>query len=151
MKKVLIAIDYHPTSEKIAKAGHWLAQQLGAQVCLIHVRAELGYYTTDYPDFMGFEGFGMATDFDLASEIQERGKEFLNSAANHLKDPSVQTHLGDGDAANEILSYADEWDADLIVMGTHSHSTLEKLFVGSVAAEVLEKTKIPVHMVPVKK
>ena len=151
MKKVLIAIDYHPTSEKIAKAGHWLAQQLSAQVCLIHVRADVGYYTTEYPTFMGFEGFGMAPEMDLASEIEERGDEFLSTAAQHLRDPSVQTHLGDGDAANEILKYAEEWNADLIVMGTHSHSTLEKLFVGSVAAKVLEETDIPVHMVPVKK
>jgi len=36
-------------------------------------------------------------------------------------------------------------------MGTHSHSALEKLLMGTEATKVLEKTEVPVFMVPVKK
>lgn len=151
MQKVLIAIDYNPVSEKVAEAGYDLAMKLGAQVCLIHVVADVNYYSTQYPTFMGYDGYGMTADLTVASEMRKYAEEFLESAASHLKDPSVSTHLAEGDTANAVLDYAKEWNADLIVMGTHSHSTLEKLFLGTVASKVLEKTKIPVHMVPINK
>ena len=151
MKKVLIAIDYNPVSEKVAEAGYELAQKLGASVCLIHVVADVSYYNTQYPTFMGYEGYGMSADLSVASEMQKYADEFLDTAANHLNDPTVSTHLAEGDTPDAILNYTREWGADLIVMGTHSHSALEKLFLGTVASKVLEKTQVPVYMVPIKK
>lgn len=163
MEKVLIAIDYHPTSEKVAEEGHKLAKQLGAQTCLIHVRAESSYYDTSYGNFFGLEGYGMTadpalatnpaltTDPSLSSEIKNTTDDFLASAAKHLNDPSVGTHMAEGNTDTAILSYADEWQADMIVMGTHSRSGLEKILMGNVAAKVLEKTKVPMYMVPVEK
>lgn len=151
MKKVLIAIDYNPVSEKVAEAGYDLAQKMGAQVCLIHVMDDIGYYSTPFPTFMGYEGYTMAPDLNVAEELRNIGKDYLDSAARHLKDETVKTYMGEGDTANSILDFATEWKADLIVMGTHSHSVLEKILLGTVASKVLEKTQIPVYMVPVKK
>lgn len=157
MKKVLIAIDYHPTAEKVAEEGHKLAKQLGAQTCLVHVRAESSYYDTSYRNFFGLEGYGMAadpalaTDPSLSSEVKNTTDDFLESAARHLNDSSVGTHMAEGDTDTAILAYADEWQADMIVMGTHSRSGLEKMLMGNVTAKVLEKTKVPMYMVPVEK
>lgn len=151
MEKILIAIDYNPVSEKVAEAGYKLAQKLGARVCLVHVVADVSYYSTQYPTFMGYDGYGMSADLNVASEMRKYAEEFLETAASHLNDPTVTTFLAEGDAPEAILDYAKEWRADLIVMGTHSHSALEKLLVGTVASKVLEKTEVPVHMVPVKK
>ncbi len=151
MKKVLIAIDYNPVSEKVAEAGYQLARMMDAQVCLIHVMADIGYYSTPFPTFMGYEGYSMSPDLNVAMELRNIGEDYLKSAARHLNDETVTTHMAEGDTANAILDYAKEWQADLIVMGTHSHSTLEKILLGTVASKVLEKTKIPVYMVPVKK
>lgn len=150
MKKVLIAIDYHPVSEKVAEAGYDLAKKLGAKVCLLHITAEQQYYNLEYPSFLGYEGYDFSVDLRVQSEIERVAEDFLEKAAAHLKN-DVETHLTRGDTANSILDYAEEWEADLIVMGTRSHSTLEKLFMGSEATKVLEKTTIPVYMVPVKK
>ncbi len=152
MKKILIAIDYNPSSQKVAETGHELAQLMGGEVCLIHVMAEIAHYGMRYPTFMGYEGYDAgAIDIEMMNEMQKVTEEYLRSAAQHLNDPNVITHLAEGDAANAILEYADQWQADLIVMGTHSHSALEKLLMGTVASKVLEKTKVPVYMVPVKK
>ena len=152
MKKVLIAIDYNPVSEKVALEGHRLAKLMDAEVCLFHAMGDAGYYGAQYPTFLGYEGYpAMTPDLNLAMEMQNIADDFLKQAAEHLNDPSVQTHLAEGDVANSLLEYAGEWGADLIVMGTHSHSALEKLILGTVAEKVLEKTEIPVYMVPVKK
>ena len=151
MKKVLIAIDYNPVSETVAEEGHKLAQLMNAEVCLMHVMTDIGYYNAPFPTFMGYEGYTMAPDMNVALELRNIAEDYLNKAAEHLKDDKVSTYMGEGDTANAILGYAEEWQADLIVMGTHSHSTLEKLLLGTVASNVLEKTQVPVYMVPVGK
>lgn len=152
MKKVLIAIDYHPTAEQVASAGYELAQRMEAEVCLMHVLAEVGYYGMQYPPFMGYTGYDeMAVDLNVASEMRQVAEDFVKTAASHLNDEKVSTHMAEGDTARAILDYSHEWQADLLVMGTHSHSFVEKLLMGTVASQVLEKTEIPVLMVPVKK
>lgn len=152
MEKVLIAIDYNPNSEEVAESGYALAKKMGAQVCLIHVMAQVDHYGMRYPTFMGYEGYDAGSvDINVANEMREVTENYLKTAADHLNDPGITTHLTEGDAANGILGYAEQWNADLIVIGTHSHSVLEKLFMGTVASRILEKTNIPVYVVPVKK
>jgi|TARA_R100000501_G_C2620932_1_gene114172 nucleotide-binding universal stress UspA family protein len=152
MKRILIAIDYHPVSEKVAEAGYKLAKQLDAKVCLLHVMANVSYYGIDYPTFMGYSGYDeMAVNLDIAQEMRGVVEDFLETAAKHLDDEKVETHLAEGDAAAAILDYSKTWNADLLVMGTHSHSVFEKLLMGTVASNVLEKTEVPVFMVPIKK
>lgn len=151
MKKVLIAIDYNPVSEKVVDAGYKLAKKLDAEVRLIHVVADVSYYGVQYPTFMGYGGFDTSIDLNLATEMRNVAKNYLETVAKHLNDPSVGTQLGYGDAADAILKYAEEWKAEVIVLGTHSHNFLEKLLLGDVASQVLKLAKVPVFMVPVKK
>lgn len=152
MKKVLIAVDYNPVSEKVAEQGYELAKNLNAEVCLIHVLDDVGFYGAQYPTFMGYDGYsGMGPDLDVAMEMRKIAEEFLEKAKDHLRDEQVKTHLTEGDTAKTIMAYAEDWGADVLVMGTHSHSVLEKLLLGTVAEKILERTKIPVYLVPVKK
>lgn len=151
MKKVLIGIDYNPNSEKVAKKGYALAQKLGAEVCLLHVLADVRYYGVNYPTFMGYEGYNeMQVDLNVMSELRRVANDFLKTAATHLDDPRVSTHLAEGSTSSAILQYAEEWKADLIVMGTHSHSVLEKVLMGTTASRVLERTKVPIYFIPIK-
>ena len=151
MKKVLIGLDYNPKSEKVTLKGYELAKKLGAEVCLIHVLADVSYYGVNYPNFMGYEGYNeMQVDLNVISELREVARNFLETAATHLDDPMVSTHLAEGPTSASILEYADQWNADLIVLGTHSHSVLEKVLMGTTASHILERTKIPVYLIPVK-
>ena len=151
MKKILIAIDYNPVSEKVVDAGYKLAKQLDAEITLIHVVADVAYYGIQYPNFMGYGGFDTSIDLNIATEMRNVAKNYLETVAKHLNDPAVGTVLGYGDAADAILKYASDWKADIIVLGTHSHNFLEKLLLGDVASRVLKHSKVPVFMVPIKK
>jgi len=151
MKKILIAIDYNPVSEKVVDAGYKLAKQLDAEITLIHVVADVAYYGIQYPNFMGYQGFDSSIDLNLATEMRNVAKNYLETVAKHLNDPAIGTELGYGDAADAILKYASDWKADIIVLGTHSHNFLEKLLLGDVASRVLKHSKVPVFMVPIKK
>lgn len=150
MKKVLIAIDYNPNSETVVNQGCELAELMGAEVCLFHVLTDTRYYNMQFQPFMGYEGYAFPVDYKIQEEYINVAKDYLEKTAKHLNKDNVSTHLAEGDTARKILEYAEEWQADIIVMGTHSHSTLEKLFLGTVASSVLERTKIPVYMIPIE-
>ncbi len=150
IKRVLIPIDYHPVSEKIAEVGADLAHKLGAKVCLLHILTDFHFYNTEFPSFFGYKGYGRVRNIEMEEELQEVAHAFLKKAAAHINQ-DVDIQIMRGDTPTAIMDYATEWGADLIVMGTHSRSVLEKIFIGSVANKVLENTKIPVYMVPVKK
>ncbi|CAM3415972.1 universal stress protein [Aequorivita lipolytica] len=151
MKKVLIALDYNPNSEKVVNMGYELAKLMQAEICLFHVLAEVRYYGMQYEPFMGYEGYAFPVDFRIQEEFVKVAKDYLEKTAAHLGGENITTHLAEGDTAQSITLYAEEWKADLIVLGTHSHGTLERIFLGTVASSVLEHTKIPVYMVPTGK
>lgn len=151
MKKVLICIDYNPTSEKVADAGYDLATALNAEVCLIHVIADVQYYGVQYPTFMGYDGFDNEVDLNIAQEMSRVAINFLETVRQHLNDSNVDTKVLEGNTGDVIVEYASLWNADIIVLGTHSHNILEKIFIGDVASKVLKNAKVPVYMVPTKK
>lgn len=55
MKKICIALDYNPSSEKVAQTGYTYAKALGAETTLVHVIENAVYYAMDYSPFMGYD------------------------------------------------------------------------------------------------
>src|SRR6187399_1410611 len=110
MKNILIALDYDPSAEKIAAAGHALAKAIGAKVTLIHVIADAAYYSTlEYSPVMGYTGFSspdMIPLLDLG-ELKNASKNFLEQSKKHLDDDDIDTMIGEGDCAEAILEAAD--------------------------------------------
>ncbi len=56
----------------------------------------------------------------------------------------------EGSPANTIIKLAKDREVDLIVMGSHAHSALNNLFIGSVADKVVNRSSTPVLLVPLK-
>lgn len=152
MKKILIALDYSPSAEKIAETGYELAKATGADVVLMHVVAEPAYYSSlDYSPIMGFNGFeplsGILTDM---TEVKRVSNEFLEQSKKHLGDERITTVVGEGDCSGSILKTAADVNADVIVMGTHSRTGLDKILMGSIAEKVLHHSPVPVFIIPSK-
>ncbi len=154
MKKVLIALDFDPSAQKVAETGYSLAKSMNAEVTLLHVIGGLSYYTSlEFSPIMGYSGFSTATAQNLIDmdKIREGSKNFLEESRKHLGDENIQVMVNEGDAAEEIITAADNIKADLIVVGTHSRRGLDKMLMGSVAEEVFHKTSIPLFVIPTKK
>lgn len=155
VKKVLIALDYNPTAQKVAEIGYSFAKTMNAEVTLLHVVVDALYYTSgDYSPVMGYTGFNdiatlPAINIDVLKDAAEK---FLNETKKHLGDSTIKTLVMDmeGDNANAIMEAAGNIKADLIVMGSHSQRWLEKILIGSVTEEVLGKTDIPLFIIPTK-
>ncbi len=154
MKKVLIALDYDPTAQKIAEAGYALAKSMGASVTLLHVISDPVYYATrDYSPIMGFNGYmdlGTIRQ-DSIEGLTQASVHYLDKTKKHLNDETIETIIREGDFADSILKTAREMHADIIVLGSHSQKWLEKIVMGSVTEKVLNHTNIPVYIVPTKK
>jgi nucleotide-binding universal stress UspA family protein len=58
----------------------------------------------------------------------------------------VKSESGAGSPATVIIERADEWDADLIVVGSHGRSALGRFFFGSVSQKVLNEARRPVRV-----
>ena len=57
-QKVLIALDYDPTSQKVAEAGYSIAKSLKAEVILLHIISDpIYYYSREYSTIIGFTGY----------------------------------------------------------------------------------------------
>lgn len=154
MKRVLIALDYDPTSQKVAEAGYSLAKAMGSEVILLHVITDPVYYSSaGYSPITGFadyDGVG-PLQFDNEEGLRNASQHFLGKTKHHLGDETIHTLVKEGDFAESILKAAKDLHADCIVMGSHSRRWLEKVLLGSVTKEVLSHTSIPLFIIPTKK
>jgi nucleotide-binding universal stress UspA family protein len=154
MKKVLIALDYDPTAQKVAEAGASLAKSMNAKIILLHVITDPVYYSSEeYSPIMGFNGFmEMGPVQSISNDMLKNvALQYLDKSKQHLGDETIQTLVNEGDFAESILNTAKEVDADIIVVGSHSRRWLENILMGSVTEKVLHHTSIPLFVVPTKK
>jgi nucleotide-binding universal stress UspA family protein len=151
MKRILIALDYNPTAQKVAEAGYDLAKAMNAQTILLHVTSDATYYSSlNYSPIMGFELFRNAVEPNTAEEIKRSAQDYLDKSKQHLGDEKIQTVVKDGVFGETIINTAAELKADIIVMGTHSRRGFEKILIGSVAENVLHHSSIPLLIIPTK-
>jgi nucleotide-binding universal stress UspA family protein len=153
LKKVLIALDFDPSAQKVAEAGYSLAKTMNAEAILLHVIADDVYYSSlDYSPITGFSGFNNA-DFSLmvSSEgLAKASQYFLDKTRQHLRDETIRTVIEKGDFSEAILKSAKNLHVDLIVMGSHSRRWLDHILMGSVTEKVLHQTIIPMYIIPTK-
>lgn len=153
LKRVLIALDYDPTAQKVAEQGYALANSVRAEIILLHVVTNPMYYTSvNYSPIMGYGGFMDIDKFQpTIDNLRTASLHYLEKAKLHLGDETIQTLVAEGDISDSILKAAKEFHADLIVLGSHSRKWLDNIVMGSVAKDVLNHTTVPLYLIPTKK
>ncbi|WP_123536930.1 universal stress protein [Halosimplex salinum] len=83
---------------------------------------------------------------DLAESFERMGEEATEAAATRARDAGVDAtrSVATGSPHRAILDYADDHDIDLVVMGTHGRTGLERYLLGSVTEKVVRAAEIPV-------
>ena len=140
IKKILIAVDDSAYSIKAASTGFALADSLQAMIAVLYV----------------VDKSREIINGDLGITPEQSRSALLEEAENVLEQYiKMYNHIGkiirftpEGLPETEILNIAREWEADLIVMGTHGRSGLDHILAGSVAEQVIRHAEIPVLVIP---
>ncbi|WP_024303061.1 universal stress protein [Pseudogulbenkiania sp. MAI-1] len=83
---------------------------------------------------------------DLQEYYREQGQAALKAGRERLEQAGLpcQVHVAVGHSADTIAHFARERGLDTIVMGSHGHSSLGHLLLGSVTSEVIRLANVPV-------
>ncbi|MDD3320371.1 MAG: universal stress protein [Paludibacter sp.] len=144
IKKVLIAMDYDETSQKVAEQGFSMAKAMNAEVILLHVISEQYVYYSEY-------SYMRELQVDYSDDLEDSSQKFLNKTRKYLGDESIRTIIKLGGIAETILETAKDLNADIIVIGSHSRNWLENIFLGSQAQDLLKKSTLPLLIIPTEK
>jgi len=103
------------------------------------------------PDFVGFDA-GPDVVRDQMAEQFHREHAQIQAMAQRLRDDGRDATglLVQGPTVDTILAQAEKLDADLIVVGSHGHGAVFDVLVGSISAEVIRRSTIPVLVVPAR-
>ncbi len=149
---ILCAIDLGPRDSEVIRHAADLARSCGAQLQLLNVVEPLSdfnrslvdsYVPDDKLQVLRDEGFDEARRF-----IADRLREYRRVAGAPAPVGGVQ--VLEGPVAKVILEQAQQLGADLVVLGSHGHSALGEMLIGSVAHQVTIKSRTPVLLVPVR-
>ena len=90
-----------------------------------------------------------ATLDDIRTRQTAEAERFTKAAGERIAAPAltVETAVREGDPRAMIVDEADEWKADLIVVGSHGRTRLERLVLGSVAQSVVAHAHCSVEVV----
>jgi nucleotide-binding universal stress UspA family protein len=143
-KKVLIALDYDPTSLKVAEVGFDIAKAMDAEIILLHVIINLVTYSLTYLKMDPLK-------LDTVQDMKQASQDFVEKSKLFLGDNMIQTIVKEGDFAESILHTANDMAVDMIIMGSHSTKWLEEIVMGRVTNDVLQQTKIPILIVPTRR
>ncbi len=137
-KKILLSTDFSGCSAEAAGVARSLAEQFGSRVVVLHVLDEPAALD---PLFHGNIPLGMLRS-RMEQYVQENMDSFL---ARHFSGfENFDTMLATGIPYREIIGKAREVEADLIVIGTHGRTGVEKVIFGSTAEKVVRMTSCPV-------
>jgi nucleotide-binding universal stress UspA family protein len=134
-KRVLIAVDDSATSRWALGVGGALAARLGARVGLLHV-VDLS---------KGFSPELAVLDERVMDQLRAAGAELLERDERSLPAGlTVVRLLRDGNPPGEIVAAADEWRADVVVLGAHARGAVARFLLGSTAEAVVRRAQCPV-------
>ena len=137
--KILIAVDSEPIAVRAVDVGAELASALRAEIALINVvDSALGY-----PADTG----GVPPGAILALAKQD-AKKLISNLRRHLSAESVvMEFIPVGSPATEIARAANDWPADMIVIGSHGRKGVQRALLGSVAEAVMRHARCPVLVI----
>jgi nucleotide-binding universal stress UspA family protein len=148
LHKILIAVDDSSYSDKAAAYGFALAKKLSAEIALVHV--------DEIPVGVPYSGDPMLNEPAIIipeiMSIQEEASTHLMTRLTKTagKDTKLHTFKKIGNPKEEILSTAEEWHADMIILGTHGRTGLDHFLSGSLAESIVRKATCPVLIIPNK-
>ncbi len=131
---IIVPVDLEEHTEKIVEYAAYMAEKLSAEFTIVHVVEPFRA--------IGDLELGTATVQEYNQSRIKHSEEFLQKLVEEY--PSCKKAVViSGEIVEEILDYAKNQEASLIIIGTHGTKGIEKLLLGSVAERVLKRAHCP--------
>jgi nucleotide-binding universal stress UspA family protein len=151
---ILVPVDFSEYTLKAARLAFSIAKSLDANIVLLHT-----YYS---PFYSGGMPISDAFAFDEHSEeamksLMQKNEEEMNKLVKQLRiemasgllpDIQIVTKFREGVPEEQILMYAKKHKPLLLIMGTKGADSVSSDLLGSVTAEVIDRTPVPVFAFP---
>ena len=139
-KRILVPLDGSDAAEAAAALAGELARGSGGDVRLLHVRPVPEHRVTSSGRVVAFADQEM-------ERVSAEGRDYLESVEARLGAVPIESVVRFGEPAREILTEAEAFDADLIVLTTGRRGWLARLTGGGLGERLLHQSPVPVVLV----
>lgn len=146
-QRILVAIDDSFMTGKVLDTAIDLSKRYGATLGLLHAldEAMFGHHPSA-------ENFLPNSVGKLEYKMRKGAGAFLDRAAKRVADAGIDAELKLVESETKHISdmlaeAANEWKADLLVVGTHGRRGVERFFIGSVAERLARKVETSLLLV----
>jgi nucleotide-binding universal stress UspA family protein len=144
MKQILCPTDFSENSSNAVEYAAVIAQACNASMTLLNV------YTPAVSRYSVISPLIAEEVSESKMELQRKLQLTANTLSKVYPDVKYEVVVGIGEVVEEILFFEKNTKPDMIIMGTHGASSIEKFLLGSNAAAIIEKAGCPVLVIPAK-
>jgi len=153
-KRILVPVDFSEYSIKACKIAFNLARDLNAKVKILHIYFN-PYYPTALPmaEAFAYQGKEEKEFQNIIEKVKENIQKLCNAIDQKVSQgefPPINYSyvLREGLPEEEIVTFTKEYKPSLIIMGTRGKDQKDADLIGSVTAEVIEMTHVPLIALP---
>jgi len=138
VKKILFPIDFAANFETLVPWVETFADKFDATVYVLFVAQDLSHFATFYVPHGNIEDFQQQAIDSARKRMATAVEEFFK------KFPKLETRVELGSPAEKILALVKQENVDMIIMGAHGRTGLDRAIFGSVADKVVQGAPCPV-------
>ena len=137
VRRILVPLDFSRQAAPVLEWALHLAAVHGSSIVLLHV-----YHLP--VEFQQLEGAYLPADF--WANVKQEAEQQLGLHAERVRADGieVEAQVREGYPATVIVEEAESRGADLVVLGTHGHTGIKHLLLGSIAERVVQHAPCPV-------
>lgn len=147
-KRILLAVDETPCSKKAIEYAKDLVKEFQSSLALVTVVPPSSPASYGADPLLGQQPIIVAEVSEIQHDSAQKYLERISAEFDNAEEVFLFNKVGN--VRDEILNTAEEWTADLIIIGSNGRTGFEHFISGSVSESVIRKASCPVLVVPGK-
>lgn len=152
---ILVPVDFSSYSRKAVLAAIEIAETISSKIILFHVSPQPDFYTIPYTDFISYDAGIYVQSEEREKQSHEKCNLFLHEISEEVgldrwEKLDTEVIIKMGHEEDDILAYAEEHPPRLIVMASKGRHTIQDDLMGTLTAEIIARSKVPVLAIPEK-
>jgi nucleotide-binding universal stress UspA family protein len=139
IERIVVPVDFSEHAGLALEYAVRLGEAYGANLHLLHVVDEV-IYPDFYPPVIPSGG-------SITEELRDQSLERMKALLSSFEDTNATVHVRAGRAAPEIADFAENKDADLVVIASHGLTGISHVLLGSVTEQLIRRAPCPVFTV----